>query len=515
MIIVDDNDYFTRYRNFFFYVKFSMKNAKRHFSNDINFRGGSIIIKMIVFCLFYSQFLNKHTLFVGNWSLSTVLNNTYITDQSNIEISIRKFQKYGNLYWANAAFSFSSTQNFSLIFPFMKCHAISFPEREEIFLFKLIPNLSQNETRRIAIPVINEMMTKRDFSFFDLHHKLSEAFKANKSFTSFEAKIEILGREKAKISGHEIASMLEVKFNGFLVENNVQQKREIVFGVYRCIELIFSFYGWKSIEENFRTESSVMQLSLLSILLHGGIDFSCCFFVFSVTIDHVMPNVVLFAILFELYIYINYENLFIARAQIVHNICCRQFSQCLRTITFVIMQTCFVLAMYSLFWSIYKSPMICVLILYSFHLPQIIYSALNPSKKKNDSKFIIFTTISRVMQLFYFGIYDENFVHYQYKKEAIIGIAIMCIECIILLLQNRYGGRFFIPKTWRANNYDYFGHEIPEDSVCPICLAPMEREDIDNIMTTPCGHAFHAGCLQRWMEDETVCPFCRAELPLD
>ena len=137
--------------------------------------------------------------------------------------------------------------------------------------------------------------------------------------------------------------------------------------------------------------------------------------------------------------------------------------------------------------------MICVLILYSFHLPNIIYSALNQSKKKNNSKFIISTTISRVMQLFYFGIYDENFVHYQYKKKAIIGIAIMCIEWIIILLQNRYGGRFFIPKTW-ANSCDYFGHEIPEDSVCQICLATIEREDIDNIMTTPCGNVFHAKC---------------------
>ena len=27
--------------------------------------------------------------------------------------------------------------------------------------------------------------------------------------------------------------------------------------------------------------------------------------------------------------------------------------------------------------------------------------------------------------------------------------------------------------------------------------------------TTPCGHRFHAECLQRWLEQDVTCPECR------
>lgn len=48
-------------------------------------------------------------------------------------------------------------------------------------------------------------------------------------------------------------------------------------------------------------------------------------------------------------------------------------------------------------------------------------------------------------------------------------------------------------------------------SICPIC---WEQPHTGNKHTTPCGHTFHATCIDAWMrvQQNTHCPMCRSSL---
>ena len=43
---------------------------------------------------------------------------------------------------------------------------------------------------------------------------------------------------------------------------------------------------------------------------------------------------------------------------------------------------------------------------------------------------------------------------------------------------------------------------------CVICLAPLKHAAVK----LPCGHAFHASCIRRWLASEATCPTCRSIL---
>lgn len=45
---------------------------------------------------------------------------------------------------------------------------------------------------------------------------------------------------------------------------------------------------------------------------------------------------------------------------------------------------------------------------------------------------------------------------------------------------------------------------------CCICLASFETDDQVRIL--PCSHAYHAGCVDRWLEQSTLCPLCKSPL---
>ncbi len=116
-------------------------------------------------------------------------------------------------------------------------------------------------------------------------------------------------------------------------------------------------------------------------------------------------------------------------------------------------------------------------------------------------------------------------------------------KLIIIYIQEYYGPRFFLPKRFFPNSYDYFLNlpdtdlemctESAED--CVICLNPLhqnpninvESQSLANnqhpyfqrlvvqrkIMQTPCQHKFHSVCLLQWMTIKMECPTCRNPLP--
>ena len=93
-------------------------------------------------------------------------------------------------------------------------------------------------------------------------------------------------------------------------------------------------------------------------------------------------------------------------------------------------------------------------------------------------------------------------------------IAIKCtiyvfFQVLIMVLQNKYGGRFFI-KYFKYKYYGLF-YNIPNDTLCCICQYEIEKGQ--NFVITPCNHVFHSKCLERWMEEKMECPICRGVIP--
>lgn len=50
-----------------------------------------------------------------------------------------------------------------------------------------------------------------------------------------------------------------------------------------------------------------------------------------------------------------------------------------------------------------------------------------------------------------------------------------------------------------------------EDAQCTVCLAEYHAEDTLRILPF-CGHAFHATCIDIWLQQHSTCPVCRVSL---
>lgn len=105
------------------------------------------------------------------------------------------------------------------------------------------------------------------------------------------------------------------------------------------------------------------------------------------------------------------------------------------------------------------------------------------------------------------------------------------LQVAVLLSQGRLGPRWFVPRRWRPQKYDYH-REVPQSVLdgigggdaeeglgggaevdCVICMAPVEPHRLDARMVTPCDHFFHNACMLRWMQVKLECPTCRRPLP--
>ncbi|GMH02879.1 hypothetical protein Nepgr_004718 [Nepenthes gracilis] len=52
------------------------------------------------------------------------------------------------------------------------------------------------------------------------------------------------------------------------------------------------------------------------------------------------------------------------------------------------------------------------------------------------------------------------------------------------------------------------------DELCSVCLVEFGSEDLVSRLSQ-CGHVFHAGCVERWLErDQFTCPLCRSVFPI-
>lgn len=215
-------------------------------------------------------------------------------------------------------------------------------------------------------------------------------------------------------------------------------------------------------------------------------------------------------------------------------------------------------------------------LLYSFWIPQVYRNVVRGSRKSFLWKYIIATSIIRIIPVLYLCLDMNNVVHHHYDPTLAFSIAIyLWLQICVLAAQTIFGPRFFLPKGIFSTLYDYhpiiteddlesgftFGegvdtyassdtssgsHEEEVDSDdkreqqallsskpkidCAICMMPVELVILpkggthiastpSNIlarrkyMVTPCRHVFHTECMETWMRTRLQCPVCRNPLP--
>lgn len=215
-----------------------------------------------------------------------------------------------------------------------------------------------------------------------------------------------------------------------------------------------------------------------------------------------------------------------------------------------------VLLSFILLFTFRTQPILLVLIFYSFYWPQIIHSVIYGTRHSFSMVFLIFNALSRIFLPLYLLACPDNFlVHlWQYISPTVevhqnnvilynapnshnilacyFLIFWLSLQIIILMLQFNYGPRFFVPKRFLPQKYDYKRmippHLRPEPCTtggdptcenhieCVICYNPIEFEENsgnNSYMITPCDHIFHDACLTQWANVKLECPVCRQTLP--
>lgn len=145
--------------------------------------------------------------------------------------------------------------------------------------------------------------------------------------------------------------------------------------------------------------------------------------------------------------------------------------------------------------------------------PQIIYNAIHYNKFNYPFFYIICSSVERLFFGFYFRAHDDNFFKIKGNKNFVYYLLVyLILNYITLILQALKGPRFFMPKKYRKEDFDFYKtkEELLEYSPdianveCVICLLPIfvdetpiedkneqekekEKEDIISVNTSRSG----------------------------
>merc|ERR1712194_843793 len=154
-----------------------------------------------------------------------------------------------------------------------------------------------------------------------------------------------------------------------------------------------------------------------------------------------------------------------------------------------------------------------------YWVPQIVHDIIHGSKAAFQTKFLVGISVTRSLHMLYLWgcpkrVFDGDL--YPALPEApsrdicVLVILFQAVQVGIMLSQQAFGPRWFVPRICLPHVYDY--HRASQgDDECVICMGELAAGQAS--VVTPCDHHFHESCLERWMDIKMECPTCRAPLP--
>jgi hypothetical protein len=285
-----------------------------------------------------------------------------------------------------------------------------------------------------------------------------------------------------------------------------------IFGVLNSIYLVVSFYSWFSIVR-VATPALLHSLSVHAFLHHSSFDIGYGLFFLTIGISFRIFSrlfILLFLLLFPIYFVLE-MGLVIRILGAANHVTNLRMPEMRVVFLMFVAEVAIVMVLCSLsILLMFRRPLLPLLFLYSSFVPQILQSISTGSRKAADSIFTILVTANRLFVLWYFFVYERNILSSHSVPYAVVISLYIVAQMVVVLLQNKIGPAFLLPRRFQVGGFDYTAAQIDWDTVCSICMRAIEQEEA---MTTPCGHSFHAECLGRWMQQEMICPLCRDVLP--
>ncbi|OHS98431.1 hypothetical protein TRFO_35172 [Tritrichomonas foetus] len=316
-----------------------------------------------------------------------------------------------------------------------------------------------------------------------------------------------------QMNGTILFSNISIELNALKFHYRQFISESKIYGVISSIIIALTFYAWLSIAY-IQSSRKLRQLSVISYLINMSFEFNYGNLLLNYCISYT-DLTTLYCLLFLMYsvIFFTLQSIQIFRIW-------RCSSSSLNTavdnmrlgvfiffIEIVLLMLIYLIAVYFMF----VSPFWPLLLIIVSGIPQIIKSAYNDTCNKADNVYVVMITLSRLIIFGYHYIYAKSISGYYSFPIFLFATLGQLLVSGTILLQNKLGGAFFIPRFLKPRGYDYHGHNINPEEECPICMTSIGQ--CEDVMTTPCNHAFHKECLERWMQEDMVCPVCRSNLP--
>ncbi|CAO3690571.1 unnamed protein product [Umbelopsis ramanniana] len=191
--------------------------------------------------------------------------------------------------------------------------------------------------------------------------------------------------------------------------------------------------------------------------------------------------------------------------------------------------------------------------LFSFWVPQIYRNVIRGSRRALSHRYVIGMSLTRLVIPLYYYACPHNILAHEPTKWVWVLAAYVMLQVAILMIQDIWDPRFFVPERYLPERYNYhpiLPNEDEETRVdvkvvgvnaseeaessegqskhtpgrdCAICMLPVNATNQGSAglqalgragyMVTPCHHLFHTECLEKWMRIKLECPVCRAYLP--
>lgn len=183
-------------------------------------------------------------------------------------------------------------------------------------------------------------------------------------------------------------------------------------------------------------------------------------------------------------------------------------------------------------------------------VPQIFKNIKDDTYGLLSWHYVVGMSFSRAFVPIYFLSYEGNFLATRASKAfGFFLVLYLTLQILGLVVQKKFGPRFFVPKSMHPQKYNYH-RDIPAEVLaqaengrleCLICMehvhVPQEDGEeggavpaaarleegnggpgtddsaMGSYVITPCNHVYHEQCLSRWLECKFECPACRSTIP--